>query len=55
MCENFESVFDYDICTRFRYQFYFQFEIIFHCNSFYIVLSYSLQKVTHNNVRRTNT
>jgi len=30
---------------RFRYQFYFQFEIIFQCNSFYIVLSYSLQKV----------
>jgi len=33
---------------RFHYQFYFQFEFIFQCNSFYIILCYSLQKVTHN-------
>jgi len=41
---NFESIFDYNIDMHFRYQFYFQFEIIFQCNSFYIVLSYSLER-----------
>jgi len=38
--ENFESVFDYNICMRFHYQLYFQFEIVFHCNSFYIILGH---------------
>ena len=33
---------------HFRYQFYFQFEFIFQCNSFYIILSYSRQKVAYN-------
>jgi len=36
--------FQINIYMRFHYQFYFQFEIIFQCNSFCIVLSYSLER-----------
>jgi len=44
----FESVFDYSIFICFHHQFYWQFEVkFFNVIVFYIVLSYSLQKVTY--------